>query len=91
MNRIGGKSNTGEGGEEYRALQAAAERRFEALGDQAGRVGPVRRHKWYLTNADELQIKIAQGAKPGEGGAAARPQGRQGDRRGAALDAWRAA
>jgi glutamate synthase (NADPH/NADH) large chain len=44
MNRIGGKSNTGEGGEESRPLQAAAERRFDALGDQAGRVGPLRRH-----------------------------------------------
>jgi glutamate synthase (NADPH/NADH) large chain len=68
MNRIGGKSNTGEGGEDYR--------RFEPLPDgdskrsaikqvASGRFGVT---AWYLTNADELQIKIAQGAKPGEGG-----------------------
>ena len=44
MNRIGGKSNTGEGGEEA-TVQAAAERQFDALGDQAGRVGPVWRHR----------------------------------------------
>ncbi|MEE2639774.1 MAG: glutamate synthase large subunit [Planctomycetota bacterium] len=68
MNRIGGKSNTGEGGEDYQ--------RFEPLpnGDSkrsaikqiaSGRFGVT---SYYLTNADELQIKIAQGAKPGEGG-----------------------
>ena len=43
MNRIGGKSNTGEGGEEFGPLQAAAERRFHALEDQAGRLRPLRR------------------------------------------------
>jgi glutamate synthase (NADPH/NADH) large chain len=68
MNRIGGKSNSGEGGED--------EIRFERLpnGDSmrsaikqvaSGRFG-VTSH--YLTNADEIQIKMAQGAKPGEGG-----------------------
>ena len=51
-----------------RPLQAAVERRFQTLGDQASRVRPLRRDSRYLTNADELQIKIAQGAKPGEGG-----------------------
>ncbi len=44
MNRIGGKSNTGEGGEESRPLQADAERQFDALGDQAGGLRPIRRH-----------------------------------------------
>ena len=43
MNRIGGKSNTGEGGEEFGSLQAAAERRFDALQDQASGVGALRR------------------------------------------------
>jgi glutamate synthase (NADPH/NADH) large chain len=68
MNRLGGKSNTGEGGED--------ERRFEKLpnGDSmrsaikqvaSARFGVT---SWYLTEADELQIKMAQGAKPGEGG-----------------------
>lgn len=68
MNRIGAKSNTGEGGED--------ERRYDLLpnGDSmrsaikqvaSGRFGVTSR---YLTEADELQIKMAQGAKPGEGG-----------------------
>jgi glutamate synthase (NADPH) large chain len=63
MNRIGGKSNTGEGGEqrdrfgtaERSAIKQVASGRFGVTAD-------------YLVNADELQIKIAQGAKPGEGG-----------------------
>jgi glutamate synthase (NADPH/NADH) large chain len=68
MNRLGGKSNTGEGGED--------ERRYEPLpnGDSmrsaikqvaSARFGVT---SLYLTEADELQIKMAQGAKPGEGG-----------------------
>ena len=65
MNRIGGKSNTGEGGEDVdRLLRPGAAQR-----DQAGRLGPVRRDQSdYLTNATDIQIKMAQGAKPGEGG-----------------------
>ena len=68
MNRIGGKSNTGEGGEDPRrfvpdpngdfrrsAIKQVASGRFGVTGN-------------YLINADELQIKMAQGAKPGEGG-----------------------
>jgi glutamate synthase (ferredoxin) len=68
MNRIGGKSNTGEGGEDRRrfvpdengdlrrsAIKQVASGRFGVTGE-------------YLVNADELQIKMAQGAKPGEGG-----------------------
>ncbi|MCA9074215.1 MAG: glutamate synthase subunit alpha, partial [Planctomycetaceae bacterium] len=63
MNKIGGKSNTGEGGEDYERF---ADNRRSAIKQVAsGRFGVS---SWYLTNADELQIKIAQGAKPGEGG-----------------------
>ena len=63
MNRIGGKSNTGEGGEEsdrFRTEQRSAIKQIAS-----GRFGVTAE---YLVNADELQIKIAQGAKPGEGG-----------------------
>jgi glutamate synthase (ferredoxin) len=68
MNRIGGKSNTGEGGEdpERYFTDANGDSRNSAIKQVAsGRFG-VTSH--YLTNARELQIKIAQGAKPGEGG-----------------------
>ncbi|MBC8167282.1 MAG: glutamate synthase subunit alpha, partial [Bryobacteraceae bacterium] len=63
MNTIGGRSNTGEGGEdEERFLDA---RRSSVKQVASGRFGVTTN---YLVNADELQIKIAQGAKPGEGG-----------------------
>ncbi len=68
MNRIGGRSNTGEGGEdEVRYLRDAAGdlRRSSIKQVASGRFG-VTAH--YLVNADEIQIKMAQGAKPGEGG-----------------------
>jgi glutamate synthase domain-containing protein 2 len=68
MNRIGGKSNTGEGGEdpERYFLDANGDSRNSAIKQVAsGRFG-VTSH--YLVNAQELQIKISQGAKPGEGG-----------------------
>jgi glutamate synthase (ferredoxin) len=89
MNRIGGKSNTGEGGEDpirYRPFDSEEQRRAEVArlspitaanlrnGDSmrsaikqvaSGRFGVTSE---YLVNADELQIKMAQGAKPGEGG-----------------------
>ena len=94
MNRIGGKSNTGEGGEDQRAIapscapvpagrngdtlasvigrdrtsDSAGRRRQPALEDQAGRLGPLRRHRRSTWSADQIQIKMAQGAKPGEGG-----------------------
>ena len=45
MNRIGGKSNTGEGGEETDRFKPLPERRLHALGDQAGRLGPLRRRR----------------------------------------------
>ena len=68
MNRIGGKSNTGEGGEDPKRFtpDANGDSRRSAIKQVAsGRFG-VTSH--YLVNADEIQIKMAQGAKPGEGG-----------------------
>ncbi len=68
MNRIGGRSNTGEGGEDPRRFvpDPNGDSRRSAIKQVAsGRFGVT---SWYLVNADELQIKIAQGAKPGEGG-----------------------
>ena len=68
MNRIGGKSNTGEGGEDEARFIPDANgdsRRSSIKQVASGRFG-VTAH--YLVNADELQIKMAQGAKPGEGG-----------------------
>jgi glutamate synthase domain-containing protein 2/glutamate synthase domain-containing protein 3 len=68
MNRIGGKSNTGEGGEDPERFVADAngDRRRSAIKQVAsGRFGVTID---YLVNADQLQIKMAQGAKPGEGG-----------------------
>ena len=68
MNRLGGKSNTGEGGED--------ERRYETLANGDSMRSAIKQvasarfgvTSYYLTEADELQIKMAQGAKPGEGG-----------------------
>ncbi|HEY5622517.1 MAG TPA: glutamate synthase-related protein, partial [Gammaproteobacteria bacterium] len=68
MNRMGGRSNTGEGGEDperFKTLPSGDSRRSAIKQVASGRFGVT---IWYLTNADELQIKMAQGAKPGEGG-----------------------
>ena len=68
MNRMGGKSNTGEGGEDVARFQPMANgdsKRSAIKQVASGRFGVTIN---YLTNADELQIKIIQGAKPGEGG-----------------------
>ncbi len=68
MNRLGGKSNTGEGGEDYKRfipLDNGDSKRSAIKQVASGRFGVT---SYYLTNADELQIKISQGAKPGEGG-----------------------
>ncbi|HTI50656.1 MAG TPA: glutamate synthase large subunit, partial [Planctomycetaceae bacterium] len=68
MNRIGGKSNTGEGGEDpvrYKPDANGDLRRSAIKQVASGRFGVTSE---YLVNADELQIKMAQGAKPGEGG-----------------------
>ncbi len=68
MNIIGGRSNTGEGGEDperFRPQEDGLSRRSAIKQIASGRFGVTTE---YLVNADELQIKIAQGAKPGEGG-----------------------
>ncbi|MEO1998615.1 MAG: glutamate synthase large subunit [Planctomycetaceae bacterium] len=68
MNRLGGKSNTGEGGEKLERFQPMPNgdsKRSAIKQIASGRFGVT---SYYLANADELQIKIAQGAKPGEGG-----------------------
>ncbi|MBC3841947.1 glutamate synthase large subunit [Streptacidiphilus sp. 4-A2] len=64
MNRLGGKSNTGEGGEDPERLHDP-ERRSAIKQVASGRFGVTSE---YLVNADDIQIKMAQGAKPGEGG-----------------------
>src|SRR3712207_6138273 len=64
MNRLGGRSNSGEGGEEPDRLRDP-ERRSRVKQIASGRFGVTAD---YLTTADDLQIKMAQGAKPGEGG-----------------------
>src|SRR5215211_882884 len=68
MNRIGGKSNTGEGGEEadrFRPLPNGDSMRSAIKQVASGRFGATTE---YLVNSDMMQIKMAQGAKPGEGG-----------------------
>jgi glutamate synthase (NADPH/NADH) large chain len=68
MNRLGGKSNSGEGGEDetrYRVDSKGDSRRSAIKQVASARFGVTAN---YLVNADELQIKVAQGAKPGEGG-----------------------
>jgi glutamate synthase (NADPH) large chain len=64
MNRLGGKSNTGEGGEDPERLHDPL-RRSAVKQVASGRFGVTSE---YLVNADDIQIKMAQGAKPGEGG-----------------------
>src|SRR6201991_917633 len=64
MNRLGGRSNTGEGGEDVERLYDP-QRRSAVKQVASGRFGVTTE---YLVNADDLQIKMAQGAKPGEGG-----------------------
>jgi len=68
MNRLGGKSNTGEGGEDLERFtpdENGDSRRSAIKQVASGRFGV---NSYYLVNSDELQIKIVQGAKPGEGG-----------------------
>ncbi len=68
MNRLGGKSNTGEGGEDparFQPLPNGDSKRSAIKQVASGRFGVTSE---YLVNSDELQIKMAQGAKPGEGG-----------------------
>ena len=68
MNKIGGRSNTGEGGEDpvrFVPLENGLSMRSAIKQVASGRFGVTTE---YLVNADEIQIKVAQGAKPGEGG-----------------------
>ena len=68
MNRLGAKSNTGEGGEDpsrFVAMESGDSKRSAIKQVASGRFGVTSE---YLVNADDIQIKIAQGAKPGEGG-----------------------
>ncbi|MEI9908117.1 MAG: glutamate synthase large subunit [Actinomycetota bacterium] len=68
MNRLGGKSNTGEGGEDperFKTLENGDSKRSAIKQVASGRFGVT---SDYLVNSDDIQIKIAQGAKPGEGG-----------------------
>ncbi|MDR3634110.1 MAG: glutamate synthase large subunit [Isosphaeraceae bacterium] len=68
MNRLGGRSNTGEGGEDptrFKPLPNGDSKRSSIKQVASGRFGVTSE---YLVNSDELQIKMAQGAKPGEGG-----------------------
>ncbi len=68
MNRIGGKSNSGEGGEDESRFEPKPNGDWERSAIKqvaSGRFGVT---SYYLANAEELQIKMAQGAKPGEGG-----------------------
>jgi len=68
MNRLGGRSNTGEGGEDpirYKKLDSGDSLRSKIKQVASGRFGVTTE---YLSNADDIQIKMAQGAKPGEGG-----------------------
>jgi len=68
MNRLGGKSNTGEGGEDperYKKMANGDSKRSAIKQVASGRFGVT---SDYLVNSDDIQIKIAQGAKPGEGG-----------------------
>jgi glutamate synthase (NADPH) large chain len=68
MNKLGGRSNTGEGGEDperFKARENGLSARSAIKQVASGRFGVTAE---YLVNADEIQIKVAQGAKPGEGG-----------------------
>ena len=89
MNRLGGKSNTGEGGEDperYVPVANGDSQRSAIKQVASARFGVTSE---YLVNADDLQIKMAQGAKPGEGGQLPGPQGVPVDREDAVLDAGR--
>jgi glutamate synthase (NADPH/NADH) len=68
MNKLGGKSNTGEGGEDAARstpMEGGESKRSAIKQIASGRFGVT---SFYLSDAEEIQIKMAQGAKPGEGG-----------------------
>ena len=91
MNRIGGKSNTGEGGEDPERLRAAAERRLEEQRDQAGRVRPLWRDERVPGQREGNADQDGAGRQAGRGRPAARQQGVSVDRQDAALHAGRRA
>ena len=76
MNRLGAKSNTGEGGEDPGAIRAAAQRRFEEQLHQAGRVGAVRRHEPLLGECERTADQDGAGRQAWRRRAVAGPQGR---------------
>ncbi len=84
MNMIGGKSNCGEGGEDparFRTRGTARDRNSRIKQIASGRFGVTPE---YCAFADELNIKMAQGSKPGEGGQLPGPQGERARSRGSA-------
>ena len=85
MNRLGGKSNTGEGGEDPERYVPAAQRRLQALGHQAGGLGPVRRHQRVPRQRRRPPDQDGPGGQAGGGRPAARAQGVPVDREDAAL------
>ena len=89
MNRMGGKSQHRRGGRGPRAVQAAAQRRQQAERDQAGRLGPVRRHQRVPRQRRRAPDQDGAGRQAGRGGPAPRPQGLALDRQGPVLDAGR--
>ena len=68
MNRIGGKSNSGEGGEDEARFTRKENGDYERSAIKQVASGRFGVNSYYLSEAEEIQIKIAQGAKPGEGG-----------------------
>ncbi len=91
MNRMGARSNTGEGGEDparYKRDPNGDWRRSAVKQVASGRFGVTSE---YLVNCTDLQIKMAQGSKPGEGRPASRPEGLSVDRQGPVLDPRRGA
>ena len=89
MNRIGARSNTGEGGEDASRYVADRERRSAPLGDQAGRLGPVRRHRPLPGQRRPAPDQDGPGRQARRGRPAPGPQGRRLHRVAAQLDAGR--
>ena len=91
MNRMGGRSNTGEGGEDPARYVRDAERRLAAQRDQAGRLRALRRHERVPDQRGRAPDQDGPGRQARRGRPAARPQGLSLDRQGPALDAGRGA
>ena len=89
MNRIGGKSNTGEGGEESDRYKPLPNGEFDALQDQAGGLWPLRRDRRISGQRRHDADQDGARRQARRRRTAARPQGRRDDRQGAPFDAWR--